>query len=158
MSDHFGVLCVKGFNKILCYMIYILSITYLKNRKDLHNTSIVLLKTTIVNGKHFQGRHWVKSVRIRSFSGLCFPAFELNLLCKSPYSTQMRENTEQKISRNGHFSRSAYYRRQGIEKISNLIFLQRIDFVFPYLLCYQKRVRSDSQTCPLKIHKVVFFY
>ena len=135
MSDHFGVLCVKGFNKILCYMIYILSITYLKNRKDLHNTSIVLLKTTIVNGKHFQGRHWVKSVHIRSFSGLCFPAFELNLLCKSPYSTQMRENTEQKI---GHFSRSAYYRRQGIDKISNLIFLQRIDFVFPYLLCYQK--------------------
>ena len=49
----------------------------------------------------------VKSVRIRSFSGPFFPVFALNteirirteygdLLCKSPYSIRMRENTDQK--------------------------------------------------------------
>ena len=39
--------------------------------------------------------HCVKSVRFRSFS--------------SSYSVRMRENTDQKNSEYGHFSRSAYY-------------------------------------------------
>ena len=38
--------------------------------------------------------HCVKSVRIRSFS--------------VPYSVRMQENTDQKISEYGHFSRSEY--------------------------------------------------
>ena len=40
--------------------------------------------------------HCVKSVRIQSFSG--------------PYSVRMRENTDQKISEYGHFSRCGYLR------------------------------------------------
>ena len=47
--------------------------------------------------------HCMKSVRIRSFSSLYFPAFELRI---SPYSVQMWENTNRKISEYGHFSRS----------------------------------------------------
>ena len=54
--------------------------------------------------------HCVKSVRIRIFSGLYFPTFRLNeyedLLRKSPFSVQMRENTYQKNSEYGHFLRS----------------------------------------------------
>ena len=47
--------------------------------------------------------HCMKSVRIRSFSSLYFPAFELRI---SPYSVQMWENTDPKISEYEHFSRS----------------------------------------------------
>ena len=49
---------------------------------------------------------WVKRVRIRRFSGLSFPTFELNtkkysveILRISPYSVRMREKTDQKNSR-----------------------------------------------------------
>ena len=54
-------------------------------------------------------KHCVKSVRIRSFSGPHFPAFGLNkeeILRISPYSVRIRENTDQKNSEYGHFSRS----------------------------------------------------
>ena len=47
----------------------------------------------------------MKSVRIRSFSGPYFPAFELNT--ERYYSVRMRENTDQKNSEYGHFLRSA---------------------------------------------------
>ena len=47
----------------------------------------------------------MKSVRIRSFFGAHFPTFWLNTNI-SPYSIQMRENTEQKNFDYGHFSRS----------------------------------------------------
>ena len=43
--------------------------------------------------------HCVKSVCIRSLSGLFFLAFGLNTeRCISPYSVQMRENTDEEIS------------------------------------------------------------
>ena len=54
-------------------------------------------------------KHCVKSVRIRSFSAPYFPAFRPNT---ERYSTSLRiqseclENTDQKISKYGHFSRS----------------------------------------------------
>ena len=48
------------------------------------------------------GHHCVKSVRIRSFSGPFFFAFGLNA-----YSVRMRENTDQKNSKYGHFLSSA---------------------------------------------------
>ena len=59
-------------------------------------------------------KYSLKSVRIRSFSGPNFPAFELNterygvsLCIKSEYG----ENTDQKNSEYGQFSRSDYYSR-----------------------------------------------
>ena len=50
----------------------------------------------------------VKSARIRSFSGPYFPAFGLNTGI-SQYSVRMRENTDQKNSEYGHFSRSVQF-------------------------------------------------
>ena len=61
--------------------------------------------------------HCVKGVRIRSFSGPYFPAFKLNPerlesnwkqrdTPLSPYADRMRENTDQKNSGYGQFSRS----------------------------------------------------
>ena len=47
--------------------------------------------------------HCVKSVRIRSFSGTYFPAFELNM---ERYSVWMWENMDQKNSKYGHFLHS----------------------------------------------------
>ena len=50
--------------------------------------------------------HCVKSVGIRSFSGPYIPAFRLNtddILCITPYSGRIRENTDQKNSKYGHF-------------------------------------------------------
>ena len=50
-------------------------------------------------------KHCVKSFRIRSFSGLCFPAFQLNTKrYGEPFRIQS-ENTDQKNSTYGHFSR-----------------------------------------------------
>ena len=50
--------------------------------------------------------HCIKSVGIRSYSSLYFPAFGLNT--DSPYSVGMRENADQNNSKYGHFSRSTY--------------------------------------------------
>ena len=49
-----------------------------------------------------QEKHCVKSVRSRSFSGPYFPAFGLN----TGKSIRMWENTDEKKSEYGHFSRS----------------------------------------------------
>ena len=60
--------------------------------------------------------HCVKSVRIRSFSGPHFPAFGLN----TPYLSllvQKRENTDQKISKYGHFSRCVCCQEVPLNKI-----------------------------------------
>ena len=59
------------------------------------------IKNNIFPKKKIELKYCVKSVRIRSFSGPYFPAFGLNterysVLCISPYSVRMRENTEQK--------------------------------------------------------------
>ena len=61
--------------------------------------------------------HYVKSVGIRSFSGLYFAVFGLN----TPYSVQMRENTDQKNSEYGHFSRSVF--QHGKKAMETFIFL-----------------------------------
>ena len=52
--------------------------------------------------------HWVESIQIRRFSGPYFLVFGLNgaLRSKSPYSVWIQENTDQKNSEFGHFSRS----------------------------------------------------
>ena len=57
------------------------------------------------------GNHCIKSVRIRSYSGPHFPAFELNTerLRISPYSVRMRENADQTNSKYRHFSCSRYW-------------------------------------------------
>ena len=54
------------------------------------------------------GKHCVKSIRIRSYSGPYFPEFGLNTerYSISPYSVWMRENEYQNNSEYGHFSRS----------------------------------------------------
>ena len=49
--------------------------------------------------------HCAKCVRIRSFNGLYCSEFELRIF---PYSVGIRENTDQKISKYGHVSRSVY--------------------------------------------------
>ena len=48
----------------------------------------------------------VKSVRIRSYSGLYYPAFGLHTI--SPYSVKMWENTDQNNPEYGHFLRSDF--------------------------------------------------
>ena len=55
--------------------------------------------------------HYVKSVRIWSFSDPYFPTFGFNaeITTKSPYSVQMREDTDQKNSEYGHLLSSGYY-------------------------------------------------
>ena len=64
--------------------------------------------------------HFVKNDRIRSFSGPYFPAFGLNTeryrekLRISPYSVRMRENTDQKNSKYGHFPHSVLKGRGNI--------------------------------------------
>ena len=54
--------------------------------------------------KFLKDLHCVKSVLIQSFSGPYFPAFHPNT--ENSYSVRMRENTDQKNSEYGHFSRS----------------------------------------------------
>ena len=49
---------------------------------------------------HLQNAHCVKNVCIRSFTGPYFPIFGLNT---EPYSVQIRENTDEKNSEDGHF-------------------------------------------------------
>ena len=51
----------------------------------------------------------VKSVRIWSFLIRIFLHWDIyeDLLCKSPYSLRMRENTDQKNSEYGQFPRSS---------------------------------------------------
>ena len=46
--------------------------------------------------------HYVKSVRIRSYSGPHFPSFGLNTE-RYPYSVRIQENADQNNSEYGHF-------------------------------------------------------
>ena len=59
--------------------------------------------------------HWVKSVRIRSFSGPYFPIFELNT---ERCSVRILKNTDQKNSKHGHFFRSDSFSNLYINLIS----------------------------------------
>ena len=74
-----------------------------------------------------QSRQCAKIVRIWNFSGQYFPTFVLNteILRISPYLVQMQENTDQKISEYGHFSRNEI-NLPG----TNLIILENL-FTFP---------------------------
>ena len=73
----------------------------IKFDKNVDDTALAKLKKQ--NSKTFNF-HWVKSVRIWSFSG---PYFHVSLRI-STYSVQMREKTDQKNSKYGHFSRRVY--------------------------------------------------
>ena len=55
--------------------------------------------------KDIFGSHYMKSICIKSFSGLYFHAFRLNteIFRISPYSVRMRENADQKNSEYGRF-------------------------------------------------------
>ena len=70
---------------------------------------LLFLKLLICDGKPFGSLRKMWSYLEFSFS--YFPAFGLitgDLLSKSPYSVQMRENTDQKNTEYGHFFRSGY--------------------------------------------------
>ena len=79
--------------------------------------------------------HCVKSVRIQSFSGPCYPAFGLNEKRDTetkrdsifPYSVQIRENTDQKNSKCGHFSSSEHLRTFTLNTFS---FEQIIELIY----------------------------
>ena len=60
----------------------------------------------VLYGQILQLSRCVKSVRIRSYSGLHFPALRLNRGI-APYSVRMWKNTDQYNSEHKHFSRSA---------------------------------------------------
>ena len=76
--------------------------------------------------------HWGKYVRIRSFSGPYFPAFELNT-----YSIQLRENPDQRNFEYGQFSRSLF-----TDNIQNLY--SRFVFKNRY---YKKTLHNNNTRC-----------
>ena len=87
--------------------------------------------------------HCVKSVRYRCFSGLYFPAFGLN----SPYSVRLRENTDQKNSKYGHFSCSDG--SLWLLSSYHLNFrLSKIDSVSHFFFNLQEHAQTDSITEP----------
>ena len=54
--------------------------------------------------------HCVKSVSIRSYSGLHFPAYGYGKILRiPPYSARMRENADQNNSEYVHLLRSEYF-------------------------------------------------
>ena len=79
------------------------SLFYFFKKKWLLNKNLVLilLLNPKLSGKFQRFNHCVKSIRIRSYSGLHFPEFGLNLDL-----VQMRENADQNNSEYGHFLRS----------------------------------------------------
>ena len=66
---------------------------YLRQMKKMYSAFILLL-------------YYVESVHIQSFSVPYFPTFGRDISPYSPYSVQMMENTDQKNSEYGLFSRS----------------------------------------------------
>ena len=67
-----------------------------------NKTADFLILQGCIERKYWLKMHCVKSVRIRSYSGKCFPTFKLNLRT-SLYSAQMREYADQNNSEYGHF-------------------------------------------------------
>ena len=83
----------------------------------------------------FGMQHCVKSVRIQSFSGPYFLAFGLHILRISLYAVQIRENTHQKNSEYGHFSRN-------VNQLTALYVVTILPFIrlrFTPILYYQFR-------------------
>ena len=77
--------------------------------------------------EHSDYKHYVKIVRIRSFSGPHFPAFGLNTERYGlSYSVWMRENTDQKNSEYGHFSHFSRCENVALNAFSHNIFQKGI--------------------------------
>ena len=65
--------------------------------------------------------YYLKSVRIWSYPGAHFPAFELNTeRCISPYSLGMRENADQNDSEYGHFLRNDWHTRFILQRLPEI--------------------------------------
>ena len=76
----------------------------------------------------------MKSARIRSYSGPHFPAFGLRI---SPYSVQMRKNSDQNNSECGHFLRSESHIIQSTRQTKYITFPLAEDLWPPKkLLCF----------------------
>ena len=111
--------------------------------------------------KFYCHNHCVKSVRIWSYSGLYFPAFGLNTVVRiSPYSVQMRENTDQNNSEYGHFLRSEYKSCSLCTKIlshsdqkSLIYFLSKSKTVFRKELFCEKIKKWKADRCPYMLWK-----
>ena len=73
----------------------------LKSSSSAHKIEIIPCEDSNCFLKKFPGYHYVKSVRIRSYSGPYFPAFGL---ITERYSVRMWENVEQNNSEYGHFT------------------------------------------------------
>ena len=71
----------------------------------LGNILLIWYLILLVHIRHMIGRHCVKVVRIRSYSGPYFPRIGLNTDI-SPYSVRMWENTDQNNSEYAYFLRS----------------------------------------------------
>ena len=69
---------------------------------------IILFLKKVLRSPNTNGKHWIKSVRILSYSGLHFPAFGLNTKRHGDLSvfSADAENADQSNSEYGHFSRS----------------------------------------------------
>ena len=102
-----------------------------------------------------------QSVRIWSYSGLYFPAFGLNTVVRiSPYSVQMRKNTDQNNSEYGHFLRSEYKSCSLCTKIlshsdqkSLIYFLPKSKTVFRKELFCEKIKKWKADRCPYMLWK-----
>ena len=92
----------SSFLRIFCFwLFYWYAKKFYKFLKTENNANVVPM---LCKGCIQQIIKTVKNVRIRSFSGVHFPAFGLNT---ERYGVLMREKTDQKNSEYGYFSRSA---------------------------------------------------
>ena len=87
------------------------------NTKSLINLNVEFLKI-VMNRFNY---HYVKSVRIRSYCGLHFPAFGSNKERICLYSVRMRKNADQTNDEYKHFLRSVLlHRGHTVVTINNL--------------------------------------
>ena len=102
--------CRNWSGALLQWSVLFRACNFTKMSPMLHRWFLLLIWRNFWNTSEWrflQFSHCVKGVRIRSFSGPHFPAFGLNtneILSLIPYSVRMRENTDLKNSRYGHFS------------------------------------------------------
>ena len=86
-------------------------------------------------------KHYVKSVRSRSYSGPHFPAFGLmwteyeKIRCISSYSVRMRENADQNNSQYEHFTRSERHQND-FNNVVLLSLLLRLNLFHALLLWF----------------------
>ena len=89
--------------------------------------------------------HGVKGVYIWSFSSPYFSAFGLNTERYSPYSVQMRRNTDQKNSEYGHFSHSVYLNQYEMRANTNSKY-------YTYFIC----ANTIKYFCPIRLRHINF--